>query len=84
MVYHAIVVQHLVARHVAVNEYLDITSIIGPPPAMVAQLRAGADCFAADGMHPNDKGYALWAEVIAQRLLREWEHPGREGSHERT
>ena len=39
---------------------------------MVAQLR-GADYFAADGMHPNDRGYALWAEIIAQRLLHEWQ-----------
>ena len=66
------------------REAVNCVDFLAPPPAMVAQLRAGADCFAADGMHPNDKGYALWAEVIAQRLLREWEHPGREGSHERT
>ena len=40
-----------------------------PPPKMVAQLMDGANSFAADGMHPNDRGYALWADIIAQRLL---------------
>ena len=43
-----------------------------PTPAMVAQLSNGADYFASDGMHPNDAGYALWAEIIAQTLLRQW------------
>ena len=34
-------------------------SFLAPPPAMVAQLRAGADSFASDGMHPNDAGYRV-------------------------
>lgn len=25
--------------------------------------------YAEDGMHPNDEGYAVWAELIAQRLV---------------
>ena len=40
-----------------------------PSSQMVAQLMDGADYFAADGMHPNDQGYALWADLIATRLL---------------
>ena len=40
---------------------------------MVQQLFNGADYFAADGMHPNDKGYNVWAELIARRLLFEFE-----------
>ena len=24
------------------------------------------------GMHPNDAGYRVWGDVIAQRLLCEW------------
>lgn len=27
--------------------------------------------YAADGMHPNDAGYAVWAELIAQKLARQ-------------
>ena len=42
-----------------------------PPPHMVAMMW-GQDYFASDGMHPNDNGYALWADVIAARLLVEW------------
>lgn len=44
-----------------------------PPPSMVQQLLDGAKYFAADGMHPNDEGYVVWAELIAQRLLKEFE-----------
>ena len=51
-------------------------SFIAPPPSMVAQLLHGADYFAADGMHPNDKGYALWAEIIAGSLLPALERRG--------
>ena len=40
---------------------------------MVQQLLDGAKYFAADGMHPNDEGYVVWAELIAQRLLKEFE-----------
>jgi lysophospholipase L1-like esterase len=53
---------------------------VEPPPAMVAQLLDGSGSldgyFAADGMHPNDAGYALWADIIAQRLLCEWSGAG--------
>jgi lysophospholipase L1-like esterase len=44
-----------------------------PPPHLVHQMLDGGDYFASDGMHPNDTGYHLWAEVIAQRLLEEFE-----------
>lgn len=42
------------------------------PPSMVRKLLDGADYFAADGMHPNDAGYTVWGELIAERLLAEW------------
>ena len=48
---------------------------------MIQQLLGGAegkppDYFAADGMHPNDKGYGVWADLIAQRLLLDFERSG--------
>ena len=46
----------------------NVVEFVEPPPALVAEL-LGADCFAADGMHPNDNGYRLWADIIAARLL---------------
>ena len=45
---------------------------LAPPPSMVRRLLDGADYFASDGMHPNDKGYAVWADLIAQSLLADW------------
>lgn len=32
---------------------------------------------AADGFHPGPAGYALWAEALAERLVREWQAVGR-------
>ena len=39
--------------------------------AQVRRLLDGADYFASDGMHPNDAGYAVWADIIAERVLSE-------------
>ena len=44
-----------------------------PPPSMVRRLLDGAAYFAADGMHPNDAGYVVWAEIIASELLAKWQ-----------
>jgi lysophospholipase L1-like esterase len=46
-------------------------SYLEPPLDVVECLRSGAGTvyFAADGMHPNDAGYALWAELLAHHLL---------------
>ena len=38
---------------------------------LVQRLKDGAAYFAEDGMHPNDAGYVVWAELIASRLLPE-------------
>ena len=51
-------------------------AFVPPPPGMVERLLDGADYFAADGMHPNDTGYAIWADVIAERLIREFQGMG--------
>ena len=46
-------------------------SYLVPPSNVVDILRSGSGTvyFAADGMHPNDAGYALWADLLAQHLL---------------
>jgi lysophospholipase L1-like esterase len=31
--------------------------------------------FSADGMHPNDAGYGVWAELVAQQLLTMFRDP---------
>lgn len=43
--------------------------------ALPQELQAddsAAGLMAADGFHPSPAGYALWAEVLAARLAREW------------
>ena len=46
-----------------------VVRFLEPPPHMIAQLLDGAAYFASDGMHPNDAGYLVWGELIAQTLL---------------
>lgn len=47
----------------------DAIRFLTPPPHMVQRLLDGASYFAPDGMHPNDTGYTVWAELIASELL---------------
>ena len=56
-----------------------------PPSATVRYADAPAhmmtqDMFAADGMHPNELGYTVWGDLIAQRLLPMIRESDRAGS----
>jgi len=37
--------------------------------AQAGRLLPTRDIFCRDGMHPNDRGYAIWAELVAEDLL---------------
>ena len=54
-----------------------VIQFLEPPPGMINTLLDGANYFAEDGMHPNDAGYAVWADIIATRLLKSFEEEGR-------
>lgn len=41
-------------------------------PAPLHQVAAARRLMAPDGFHPNPEGYALWAEVLAERIVQEW------------
>jgi lysophospholipase L1-like esterase len=54
----AVIKAEAVSRRVA---YVDIAGGTGP------QFRADHGLFAGDGYHPNDRGYEVWAKVVASR-----------------
>ena len=61
------------ARAAARGAHPDAIVFMVPPPSMVQRLLDGAAYFATDGMHPNDAGYVVWAELIAGELLAKWQ-----------
>jgi lysophospholipase L1-like esterase len=47
-------------------EFIDVTSAM-----LDAQGKPRADIFREDGLHMNEKGYAIWTAIIKPRLLKE-------------
>lgn len=52
----------LIAQHCASDQRLTFIDIF--TPSLQADGRPRADLYLADGLHPNDRGYALWASAI--------------------
>lgn len=59
----------LVERHCALDERLTFIDVF--TPSLQADGRPRSDIYRADGLHPNERGYALWASRIRPVLAGE-------------
>jgi lysophospholipase L1-like esterase len=64
------------ARELAAGTGGGKIAFVAPPPSLVRRLLDGVPYFASDGMHPNDAGYVVWAELLASELLATWKVSG--------
>lgn len=60
------------AQQACVRPRAGPVAFLDAPPWMKAEMQRRPVYFASDGMHPNDAGYTVWGDIIAERLLLEW------------
>ena len=64
------------ARELATGTAGGKIAFVAPPSSLVQRLLDGVPYFSSDGMHPNDAGYVVWAELLASELLATWKVSG--------
>jgi lysophospholipase L1-like esterase len=55
-------------RNMAARNQADFLNVCDP---FVAAQQAGTPCFFEDGVHLTDKGYGIWAGLLAVHIVRE-------------
>ena len=49
------------------HDFIDYVPVLERPAVAYSEMK---DHVAADGVHPNEKGYRVWGEVIAQAVVQ--------------